>query len=78
MGVFKDMFSSPKLPKVPPAAEAAPPVENNSVALGQASEDARKAARRRLGMLSLVYTGNPATGLTGAPRTAAGGLTGVA
>lgn len=73
MGVFKDMFSSPKLPKVEPVPV---PVEDQSAVVGTAEMDARRAARRRLGMLALVQTGNPATGATGTPRTMAGGLTG--
>jgi hypothetical protein len=74
MGLFKDMFSSPKLPKVQPLPA---PVEDQSEVISQAQRDAIKGARMRLGSLAMVYSGGGAArGVTGTPRTAAGGLTG--
>lgn len=74
MGAIKSLFNGPKLPK--PADPAPLPQDANADAIGQAAVEARRAARRRLGALGTVYTGNAATGVTGTPRTASGGLTG--
>jgi hypothetical protein len=74
MGVIKDLFNPPKLPKVP--TQPTPPVGDTAAdvsAQATAMRDAMRAARRRAGLVSLAF-GNPATGYTGTPRTASGGL----
>lgn len=62
------MFSTPKIPKTPPAAERQPMITPKDMAQG---EGADRYKRRRRGMWASIFTG-PA-GITAAPNVTGSG-----